>query len=613
MNNMKRLFIIASIEIVIVVILLIYYGSIMLVPSSNPTIEQAQEQKERGVILDRRGTVLGIQVQRESLTVWKPEIRDIPETVDFLSDILGLDAQYIEGILRNSNGFSIIQRSIKEEQSQRIRTLQEGGALKGIHLIPDTKRKYPLNAILSQTIGYVGIDGQGLEGIEYVLDDALSGRSSTHNAGFGHQVVLTIDATIQQVLANITRETYQKHRATQVSVLAMEAKTGEILASFSTPSFDPEEFTSYRAQTRRNRIIADTYEPGSVFKIFSISSLLDSGSIHTRQVFDASSAYIAPDNSFQIRDISSHGLITTGEIIKYSSNVGAAYAAENGTDEEFYAKLQDFGFGQKTNILLNGEGSGSLAPPRKWSSRTRQTIAIGQEIGVTMLQMVSAATVFTNKGVLLQPLIVKKILSPTGKVVESFERTPIRKVISETTAQTMLHFMQTATEDGGTASRLRNENISISAKTGTAEVYDPSINRYSDTAYIASTLAIFPAEDPQIILYLTIYEPRAGQIYGGQIAAPVIKEMVSFLLPYLDIPYEEAEYFTSTIPDVNLPPLTLESTIPDLTGYPKRLLLPLFQEERVRLRITGTGWVVRQSPSPGTKITDNMLLTLELE
>ncbi|MCG8400646.1 MAG: penicillin-binding protein 2, partial [Firmicutes bacterium] len=323
-----------------------------------------------------------------------------------------------------------------------------------------------------------------------------------------------------------------------VMMVAMDAQNGEILSMVSLPNFDPNSFGDYSEEERKNSIVSTIYEPGSVFKMFSVAAFLELGGITLADYFNTSGSYRDENAGFQITDLGDYGRINAEGIIKYSSNVGAAFASETVSPDSFNQSLREFGFGERTGITLNGEERGLLRRPAGWSGRTQQTIAIGQEIGVTAIQVATAATVFANNGVLLRPRIVRKIVSPEGRTIELFSREPAREVLSPSTAQLMLQLMESATQGGGTARRLQVPGIRISAKTGTAEVYDPELGAYSPERFVASCLAIFPTDNPRLIVYAVIIHPRGESIFGGQIAVPLVRESADFLVSYLDIPRE---------------------------------------------------------------------------
>jgi cell division protein FtsI (penicillin-binding protein 3) len=590
------------------------FGTVMLAGESPPPPRNGEERPgERGPILDRNGRILALQTELDTVTAWTPHIENPAAVAETLSAILGTEAEELRERILSSSGYLVIQRTVTPSQSEEIEAAIEAGALAGVQLEPDVGRSYPEKDLASHVLGYVGLGNRGLEGIEYTMNEEL--EPDPENDGYGNQVFLTIDVNIQHELERLGREARERHDADSVMLLAMEADSGKLLAYASIPGFDPNRFQAFDEDARRNRPISFIYEPGSVFKIFSVAAFLELGGIDPGDTFQTSGGYVNQQAGFEIKDLGDYGDITTRGILKYSSNVGAAYASETVSAESFYHMIKLFGFGEETGILLNGEERALLRRPTRWSGRTQQTVAIGQEIGVTAIQMISAASVFANDGILLKPHIVSKIVSPDGKVLESYGREPVREVLSPATTKTIVDAMREATQPDGTARRIRIEGLEIAAKTGTAEVFDPDLGTYSDEEFIASTLAMFPAETPQVILYVVIDHPRSGGFYGGRIAVPVAKDAIEYMLDYLAIPTETDEVIEhSGRVQVSRPELPeIEDTIPDLSGLPKRSLLPLLGLEELEVRIEGSGWVVSQDPPPGTPIEPGMTLRVELE
>jgi cell division protein FtsI (penicillin-binding protein 3) len=613
-GNRKRLKFVFLFVGLIAAVVLYRFGSIMLTGEADGApAAQSETRTERGPILDRNGRILALQTELDTVTAWTPHVDNPADVSELLAGILGLDSQELQERILSNSGYLVIQRTVTPSQSESIEAAIDEGRLPGIRLEPDVGRSYPEKELAAHVLGYVGLGNRGLEGIEYTMDEEL--QPSTEDGAYGNQVFLTIDVNIQHELERLARETRERHDADSVMILAMEADSGEMLGYASVPGFDPNRFQSYEPSERRNRPISFIYEPGSVFKIFSVGAFLELGGIGPEDTFQTSGGYVNEQAGFEIQDLGDYGRITTEGILKYSSNVGAAYASETVTAESFYHMIKLFGFGEETGIKLNGEERALVRRPTRWSARTQQTIAIGQEIGVTAIQMIAAASVFANDGILLKPHIVSKIVSPDGRTLERYGRETVREVLSPTTSQTILDAMRAATEPDGTARRIRIEGLDIAAKTGTAEVFDPEAGEYSEEEFIASTLAMFPAETPQVVLYVVIDNPREGGFYGGRIAVPVAKDAIEYMLDYLGIPTGADEVLehsgrvrvsTPELPDI-------EDTVPDLTGLPKRSLLPLLDNESFDVRIEGSGWVVAQDPPPGTPIEPNMTIRVELE
>lgn len=590
-------------------LILFRYGRIML--GSDPSLPPpVAEERDRGPILDRRGRILAIQTSLDTVTAWKPEIEDADATIDALALALGIPSQAIRERFVTSADYVIVARTITPSQSERVRA----AAIPGVRLEPDKGRYYPERDAAAAVIGYVGVDNRGLSGVEWVFDEVLLGADDASRAG-GNQLFLTLDLAIQSTADALADRLLEEHGADSVRIIVAEADSGALLAVSGRPSFDPNLFSDYTAEQRRNLATTGIYEPGSVFKIFTIASFLDLNAITVADRFDTTGGYRADGGSFTITDLSDYGVIDAARIIKYSSNVGAAYASERVEAGQMYTMLTRFGFGDRTGVELNGEEVGILAPPERWSARTQQTLAIGQEIGVTALQMIAATTVFANDGVLIRPQIVHRILAPDGTTIRDAQRQPVRQVIDATTARTMLELMRGSTDPDGTARRISIDGVAVAAKTGTAEVYDPETGAYSDEHFIASTVALAPADDPELIVYVVIDFPRGESIYGGRIGAPAIDEMLEFLVPYWDVPRESDVVVATTGRIAPLDPTlpAFDRVMPDLGGLPKRTLLPLLASDQFDVTIEGNGWVIRQTPPPGAALRPGLAITLELE
>ncbi len=435
---------------------------------------------------------------------------------------------------------------------------------------------------------------------------------------YGNQLFLTLDLNIQYMAEEVAERTYTEHDATSVMVLVMDAKNGDILGWATTPDFDPNTFLQADSFAKNNRPITYAYEPGSVFKVFSIASLLELGALAPDTEFYCNGYYereFGNDETVHINCLGTHGAVNAQQILQYSCNAGAAYASDLVSKDGFYRQINEFGFGSQTHLPFPGETRGIFKQPDQWSGRTKPTVAIGQEISVSAIQMVTAATALTNQGMLLQPHIVKKIVSPDGKIIEENTREPIRQAVRPEVAEASLLMMETVTADNGTARRAKIEGIRMSAKTGTAQKVDPQTGRYSKNAFVASCMAIYPTDDPQLITYIVIDTPRGDEFYGGRIAAPMIKELGNKLIPYMDIPTtsDEVTQHTGVVRLKQQPQIQIGDQLPDLRGISKRRLLPLLSHEEINVIFRGEGWVRSQQPQPGTPVTKNMQLILEFE
>ena len=577
---------------------------------------------QRGNILDRKGRVMAITTRLQRVSAWIPAVTNAGETARQLAGVLGMSADTVLGTLRGHDGYAVIKRRITTEESAALAKLKADWALAGVKVEDDYGRFYPQGRLASHVVGYVGADGVALDGIEYTYNSVLTSPPVDTGAApvFGNQVFLTIDLDIQYIADKAARDAMRTDTPDSLAVLVMDARTGEILAYSALPDFDPNEFQKdpprIDLDALKNRPLTAAYEPGSVFKIFSMSSLLDLGAITPQDRFNAPGVYeksLPSGQVIRIHDIAPYGVVTPQQIIEFSSNVGAAYASDRTDNETFFRMLSRFGFGKPTGLPLPGETPGLFKPVSQWSARSKPTIAMGQEVAVSAVQMLAAATAMTNGGILLKPQLVSRIVSPQGVVGKELGREPLQQVISPDTARTMLGWMETATWPAGTAHRAAIDGVRISAKTGTAQVADPKTGAYSADNYVSSAMGIFPTDDPRYIVYVAIQNPRGPHYYGSQTAVPIFRSVALGIIDLVGIP--RAGTRTAVLPDVVPPearPVAIGDAMKDLTGVPKKLLLPLLLRRDLNVTIHGTGFVVGQTPAPGTRIEPGATIDLEL-
>jgi cell division protein FtsI (penicillin-binding protein 3) len=620
--NLKRryIFIFAGL-IIFAVYLLVYYSSLMLkgkVSNFRQSASLVEQSLERGSIMDRSGRFLALQIRFADVAVWRPSITDIDFLAAELEPLLEMPSAEIKKKINTSeSNFLYIKRQIEDSAARRLSALLEEKKIMGVMVQPVLGRLYPEKNLASQIIGFVGDRNKGLEGIEYAFNSTLEGTGTGGNAagnaeGKGSHVMLTIDTNVQYILERIASKTLTETRAEAVMLLAMDPRSGDIIGSASVPNFDPNNLRTSDEVSRMNRPVIWAYEPGSVFKVFTLAALMDSGAISGNSVFNCNGVYLTNRGS-PINCLGSHGRVTAREIIIHSCNAGAAYASDNLSGGSFYQLLTDYGFGSRTGAGSPGETAGYLLGNEHWSDRSKPTIAMGQEIAVSAYQMLQAASAIANDGMLISPRIVSHIISPNGSVTDwkSIER---RRILKAETARAMRSYMVDAASGIGTGWRAAVEDLSLAVKTGTAQIIDPATRRYSETDFIASCIALLPAESPSLILYLAIIKPR-GEILGGRIAAPAIREAAESLIDYIGIPRGRNPQISHP-PTVNIPAARLPvigSHVPDFSGISKKVLLPLLLREDVRVEIRGEGWVRRQSPPAGTPVTDGMKIILELE
>jgi cell division protein FtsI (penicillin-binding protein 3) len=604
----------AALVVVLLVGRLVYLT--VVVPSAAQDSPVDVPTVERGPILDRNGRILAITTALDSVAAWVPHVRDAETESRLLAEALEMEPRAVAERLSSGTGFVWIKRKVTPTEGGKVRAMIADGRLPGVTLHKEYGRSYPERQLASHLVGYVGVDNTGLDGIEWSFDHELSppqvGKGMREI--YGNQVFLTIDLNIQYFVEQITERAWRDTRADSAMVLVMDARGGEILAYANLPSFDPNNYHDARDEALINRPVRVAYEPGSVFKIFTISSLLQLGAITPQDTFYAGGVYEDPRYGIRIRDLGVYGLVNAQKILQYSSNVGAAYASERASAPDFYEMLRKFGFGKPTGVPLAGETSGILRPPSEWSARSKATIAFGQEISVSALQIVGAATVLANDGLMLKPQLVSKIVSPEGKLIKRYGREPVNEVLSPEVARSVIDMMETATFEGGTARRARLEGLRVSAKTGTAEVRDPATGTYSDETFIASFIGIFPTDNPQFIVYVVLDGPKK-EIFGSRTAAPVFKEVADKLVALRGLPRAGTEIVRHPGTVVVKPgaPITVGEAMPDLAGSPKRALLGLFERQDLKILMRGEGFVVRQSPAPGTRVSTGMTITLDFE
>lgn len=578
-----------------------------------------RESGERGPILDRNGRILAMESALANISLWKPEVSDLPALCASLVAIPGLvdeDATDLaERILSAPGDFMYLRKRVDQSLRDAVAHARAEGKLPGVGIENIAARIYPEGALASHVVGFVGDDNKGLGGVELSFDRDLTAPEGER---MGKQLFLTIDAEIQYRLESISRQTMKDNKAEAVMMMAMDSASGDILAWVSLPDYDPNDIRSSSADMRINRPSTWAYEPGSVFKIFSLAAILDLGGItpHDSWYCDGTYSRSAPNGeTIGLSCLNRHGQVQLDQIIAYSCNVGTAYASDTVTSEALYRVIRDFGFGSRTDIPLGGESVGYLRPVDRWSLRSKPTIAIGQEIAVSALQIMQAASAIANEGILIRPRLVTKTLDATGTVTHSFPSEARRQVISKETAQTMLASLEHSLAPGGIGRRADIGDVRIGVKTGTAQLIDQTTGTYSKDDFIASCIGFIPADEPQIIVYQVVVKPKSDSIFGSIIAAPAVKEAGSFLVDVLGIQRGRSVRVKhpgtimlsgSTVPRIG-------ELLPDFTGLSKKQLLPLLARNDINVRIEGSGWVVRQNPEAGSPVSEGMDIILELE
>ena len=615
----RRLYLFVSFLGLCVLALIFRYATFMIGGDLSPAGSTVRlPEVERGPILDRNGRVLALTIERDSVTAWVPAVTAPQESAELLAAILDTSAEKVLERLDAGN-FAFIRRHITAEQSAKIRAAHDRGELQGINLQPEQTRSYPEGELAAHLLGFVGVDNVGLEGIENTFNYVLAPDTITADGTdvFGNQVFLTIDVNVQHAMEELADSAYREHDADAVFIVVATADSGEILGYAARPGFDPNDYAAYPSELWRNAIANDAYEPGSVFKVFTMAALLQTGAITTSSVFPSPGYYrrtLPNGRVIRINDLGVYGNLVPEQILRYSSNAGTAYASDRIDADSYYRMLRAFGFGDPTGSPFLGESPGLLRPVDEWSARTKPTVAMGQEIMVTPLQIIQAATMLTNGGVLLRPQLVRQIVAADGTVVKPFAPEPKRTVLKPEVAAEILGMMETVAEQG-TGRLARVKGYRLGAKTGTAQVFDPVAGRYSNEHLIASILGVLPVDAPRFIAYVVIQHPKGGQRYGGLIAAPLLREVASFLTTYYQLPRNDEEplLHPAHIVVSATPHLALGEALPNLVGLPTRRLLPMLAAADLRVALHGSGYVTRQDPAPGSPLNAERTVHVWLE
>jgi len=601
--------------IIIFVSLLIFQFAKYMIMRKLETV-QPKITTERGTIYDRNKKILAVQTTFYNLYADKTLIKNVVECARVLSPVLQIpESDIIEKIQNSKSNFLYLKKRMSETEKDVIKLVIDTEKIDGIGFEASFNRTYPENKLASTVVGFLGDDGRGRTGAEYSLQNILSPPPETKGYnGKGYDVYLSIDGNIQYMLEKITAKTMEETKAEAAMFIAADAKTGEILAYVNDPSASLANFTGSTPEERLDRPANYVYEPGSVFKIFSMAAFLELGSTLDGEVYECDAKFeFDKQNVKPLTCLKSHGNVTPRDIIRVSCNDGTAQIADITPKNTFYEKMKEFGFGSKTGLEVPGETFGIFSEPQYWSVRSKHTIAMGQEIGVSALQIVKAATVFTNEGSPLQLSLISKITDKEENIVYLHKPKALNKVISEKNAKLLLSYMQTGSIEG-IAWRASINGVPIAVKTGTAQMANEKGGGYSKDDFISSCIGIFPADDPKIILYMVIIKP-VGQIYGSVIAAPAISQASDNIIDYLGLARENAPTVehTGRVPISGTKQIVLKDKMPDLTGTPKKLLLGLLMQNQYIVRINGDGYVVSQEPPAGTPLKKGMKIELNLE
>src|SRR5712671_1663166 len=514
---------------------------------------QRQQQRvieitpKRGAIYDRNMHPLAMSIPVDSAFAVPAELGDQQLAARLLSGVLGISSDVLEARLESSHSFVWIARKLPPDKKEAVEALN----LKGVYFQKENQRIYPKRDLASHVLGFVDLDEKGLGGIEYELDSQIRGKSEkiivmadARQRWFdgdeprrerGANVMLTLDEKIQYIAERELQAAIEKTHALAGTVIVMNPNSGEILAMANWPRFNPNVASEAPAESRMNRAVSALYEPGSTFKVITLAAAFDQDITRPSEVFDCENGaiYIA---GHRIRDHKPFGLLNVSDILAQSSDVGAIKIAVRLGAPKFYEYIRAFGFGTPTGVDLPGESRGLLHRLENWSAISIGSVSMGQEIGVTPIQLVTAVSAIANGGVLAKPHVVQaikrgeRVVGPDS--VYSVGET--RRVIRPETAATLRRLMEGVVLSGtGTLARL--DGWTAAGKTGSAQKIDPATGRYSPTQLIASFTGFAPISNPAVAILISLDSP-IGLHEGGQVAAPVFKRIAEQVLSYLDVP-----------------------------------------------------------------------------
>lgn len=614
----NRLWIFFTLFFIVVAYIVVTFG--ILAFKTPDSITTRLENSLRGSILDRNSKPLAVQANFYHITVTPSDVANINDLANKIAPVIDISPEKIVASINSADrNFLYLKRDLDENEKKVVESVIRANEFSGIGFEKISKRFYPENALASQVIGFMGTDGDGLAGIEYSQDEVLQARSSeVGKSPVGNNVFLTIDANLQYKLEQIANKSKEETQAESFMLVAADANNGEILSYISLPSTNLNDYKMSSDAERIDRPAVLAYEPGSVFKIFSVASFIESGSMSPSDTFVCDGVHTMEASSGETSKITClghHGRVTAREALQYSCNDALAQMSETMDADEFLAMLKKFGFGEYTFLEVPSETRGSIknTNDKFWSIRSKQTMSIGQELSVSALQMVQATTAIANEGVPLQLTLISKITDSNSNIL--YEHTPEYKerVVSKETADYVLSCMAT-TAQYGTGTKAALEDISIGVKTGTAQMIDSKTGKYSDTDFVSNVTAVFPVEDPQIVLYIVVTKAQ-GETLSGRIVAPVIAEAANTIIDHLGLARANAASLEHSglisVQADKTPVVTKE--VPSFIGLSKRALTPLLSDQTINYIIEGDGWVVAQEPAVGTPITEGMTITLYLE
>ncbi len=591
-------------------------------------------EARRGEIYDRNGQELAVSIELESLAANPRAIKDPEGTAKKLATVVAVPASRLGKKLRQHRAFVWLKHYLTPRQADAVRAL----GLEGIHFVKENRRYYPNLELAGHLLGFVGRDHIGLEGLEVAQDLLLSGEPGTYpgakdargqiiythglpaeSGPQAYSLRLTLDKRIQYIAERELQKTVTDYGAKGGMTVVTEPQSGEILAMAVVPSFNPNSFSSYGPAVWRNRAVTDAFEPGSTFKIFLIAAALEEALVHPDDLFYCENGKYKVMNH-TIHDLKKFGWLSLAQILRFSSNIGAAKVSEKLGSSRFYHYIRSFGFGAPTELGLPGETTGLIRPPDQWTPVDLAAASFGQSLSVSATQLAMALGAVANDGLLMQPLLIKEVLDGQGRVVKQNHSRVVRRVISAATAERLKNLLADVLKPGGTGARAALAQYQAAGKTGTAQKSNHKSGGYEDDRYTASFVGFAPVTDPKILVVVVINEPQKGH-YGGVVAAPAFRRIAQQTLHALQVPPEKKQKkgknvaTLDSVGSTSQSPMTLQpvaynqrqnnqpTLMPDLTGLSLRAALDRLQHFTGSLDIYGSGRVVGQNPEPGRNLS----------